>query len=396
MKTYLYTFKYQQNKINREHAIKLYRALKETRYAFALAISAGKKAGSINNVRYLRDDIKGLKVAYLQEIVRKPISVISRRFNGRLIEECLENHSDRHDALRSIRDLIHRERHRTRDISGDYLANKIISGVYLNFQKKRLSTPKQPNDAGKYVGIEIECITPKDADFSALYPFSKWVDVGRDGSINHEGNETGTELRVCLKREEIREVLPPLLAALQGIGARVNRSCGLHVHLDQRENNEPALAFQKLVRSLNLLYTVVPKSRRKNTFCRRNRHADFQAARNGSRYYAINASAWDRYKTLEIRLFGGTLDADKIINWIETLHAISEGAIVLRCPRSFVSARKYWNLSDSNVAWLEARQTKFASLNALAPDAESDTEQNQILIDEVPEENEEAELEEVA
>ena len=109
----------------------------------------------------------------------------------------------------------------------------------------------------------------------ALLPFGKYVDVGSDGSIHYGDNEEGKEIRVCVKRSEVRTVVPGIMDALNSMGATVNKSCGLHVHLDQRGNLEPEKTFQKLVRSLGLLYTVVPKSRRENTYCKRNLRTAF-------------------------------------------------------------------------------------------------------------------------
>lgn len=362
--------------INRDRAVSLYKALQQTRHAYAMAIGASKKLGDVgsHHTHQLHDFVNHLKSEYKRETQKRTHSLIVRRqYKGRTIEEHLRDYEDRADLLRSFRVKIKRDRERART-NYDSIFNRKPCDLLKQFHRRRLDTPKRPTDGDQYIGLEIECITPNDADLTVLSPFSKWVNIGADGSIDYGQGEKGVEIRICVKRNETRDVVPGILDALKSIGARVNKSCGLHVHLDQRNNEETALAFQKLVRSLNLLYSVVPASRRKNRYCKRNRHADFASAVNGDRYYAINATAYRRYKTLEVRLFGGTLDADKIINWIETLHAIAYGAIVLRCPSNFDTARKYWKLSDANVTWLKARQLRFAQLNALAPIAESDTE----------------------
>ena len=257
------------------------------------------------------------------------------------------------------------------------------TGYYLKkYQDRALKRDKRPTSDAQFTGIEIECVMPQTADFGVLLPFAKWINVGHDGSIHHESGEEGREVRVCIERSEVRKVIPPLMQALRSIGAFVNKSCGLHVHLDRRNDPQPELSFQKLVRSLGLLYTVVPKSRRKNQYCKRNRHADWNVARGADRYKAINATSYDKYKTIEVRLFGGTLEEDKIMNWIDTLWAIVDGQMIGRVPKNFDTALKYWNLSEETVKWLKARQERFAPLNELAPMAESETEENQALLEE--------------
>jgi len=368
--------RYQDAPFNREKAVKLYQDTLIMRRVSAPMINAMKKTGlfSIEARDNLREKLRRLKTAYLYEFDRAGTAIrFSRRGIGDTYQLSLEtiNNDARRQVLAALRDYL-RQRRNQRTGRPDPLFGREPGSILRRYQSTVLSRDKRPADAtAEYVGIEIECITRRDADMGALLPFAKWVNVGRDGSITHDGGEMGQEIRVCLKRDEVRTVIPGIMDALNKIGARVNRSCGLHVHLDQRNNPTPELTFQKLVRSLGLLYTVVPKSRRENTYCKRNLRTTF---RSHDRYRAINPCAYQRYKTIEVRLFGGTLNAEKVINWIETLEAISHGEMVNRCPKNFDTARKYWQLSDENVAWLKARQIQFAPGLLLAPTSESDTD----------------------
>ena len=103
------------------------------------------------------------------------------------------------------------------------------------------------------------------------------------------------------------------------------------------------------------------------SYCKRNRTLDFNTARR-SRYQAINPCAFSRHKTLEVRLFGGTLNPGKILNWIDTLLSIISGEMPTRCPRTFKSAKKVWHLPDPVVTWLEAREKLYAAPADVAPD----------------------------
>lgn len=289
-------------------------------------------------------------------------------------------------ALRQIKYDIREYRKELKRLESPIFHRK-PNGLFKEFQVKALKSHKIPSEMVQYVGIEIECVMPEGVDTSPLLPFAKYVNITTDGSVEHGRNETGSEFRVCMRRDKVREILPGIMQALKDMGGTVNRSCGLHVHMDQRQNDhmQAAAAFQRLVRSLGLLYTVVPPSRRKNTFCKRNRYADFDRARNGDRYKAINATAYGKHRTIEVRLFGGTLEATKIINWIETLYAVMEGETVLRCPKTFDMALRYWKLSKENLAWLKERQAKFSQANATMPVSENETEPNNHVMDEYDE-----------
>ena len=279
----------------------------------------------------------------------------------------------RRDALVTLVNRLRRERRFISDTTGDLLSSRTPARLLVRYQSTLLSRPKRPrDDAAEYVGIEIECILPSGQSMTPLMPYARWIDIGGDGSISYHEGEMGKEIRVCIKRDELRAVIPGIIGALNEMGARVNTSCGLHVHLDQRHNPKPEETQAKLVRSLGLLYTVVPASRRNNAYCKRNRRDSLRAK---SRYRAINGLSYFRHKTIEVRLFAGTLNATKIINWVETLLAIAHGAIVLRCPQNFDTARKHWPLlSDENVAWLKARQAQFGALNSAVPEETENVE----------------------
>jgi hypothetical protein len=228
---------------------------------------------------------------------------------------------------------------------------------------KQLSKKKSPVAGIKCVGIEIECLLPEKADMTMFWPVARFIEIGSDGSVHPDKrDQRAAEIRVVCPQSMLREVIGNLCKVLNDMGASVNKSCGLHVHIDQRHKNadEVSLAFANLVRAQNLLMQVVPKSRRENTFCTKQRGTDFEEAMMGPRYKAINAAAYRRHKTIEVRLMNGTVNAEKIINWTETLLAIDRGLRTLRCPKDFDIARKYWQLSEENVRWLKKRQEKFA------------------------------------
>lgn len=359
-------------------------------------VSMAKKQG-IKGGGYLIEAVHTYRQAMKEALSPKRYYEVIRRFGrNEIVSEYMpvvHTTNDLKHIVSELKQKVRSTRQRRANNDIDYLAQKRPNMVLFQLHEKALSETKKPTTADRYIGIEIECVMPENADLTLLFPFAKWVNIGTDGSIRTDRGQIGRELRVCIKKDELREVITPLMAALTKLGAKVNKSCGLHVHLDQRNSLNPGESFDKLVRSLGLLYLVVPKSRRENSFCKKNRRLDFSDAVHSERYKAINAAAYRRYKTLEVRLFGGTLNAGKIINWIEVLHAIADGKATKRCPKNFDLAAKYWSLTAENLAWLKARQEQFAAINPLSPTSESDTElEEAVSIDEFTNEELVAEL----
>ena len=173
-------------------------------------------------------------------------------------------------------------------------------------------------DAFKYeraLGIEIECY----GDYlKEKLPY--WCRETADGSLN----SGGVEFKLLVKRSELEARLNRFTNLIKGTH-KVNRTCGLHVHLDQRgkTKDEVLKLAKKLDKWLYALREFVPESRRGGDVNRRN-YCKFGISANGNdRYHAVNMSAFYKYKTLEIRLHSGTTDYTKIISWIRLLEILS-------------------------------------------------------------------------
>lgn len=133
--------------------------------------------------------------------------------------------------------------------------------------------------------------------------------------------------------------------ALRAVQAKVNKTCGMHVHHDVSEVRDVAF-FKRLIRnyrdSIQPIEAVLAPSRRHNTPGRSSYAAvwDTSAMRRIDqcysvgelhgvlgRYYAINLCALNRQGTVEFRQHHGTVDADKVINWIKFGQAMIDEAI---------------------------------------------------------------------
>lgn len=120
----------------------------------------------------------------------------------------------------------------------------------------------------------------------------------------------------------IEEILYDVCTLLRKHEARVNKTCGLHVHLDVRAkllNGEHQRIYERLVKAQNLLFSVVPPTRRTNHYCKKSTMSRGLS----DRYRAINRTAISKYKTIEVRLHSGSTNAKKIWLWVALLCRIA-------------------------------------------------------------------------
>jgi len=112
-------------------------------------------------------------------------------------------------------------------------------------------------------------------------------------------------------------------------GAKVNSSCGLHVHIGVE--NLTQTQYVNVFKNYKMLELVIDNfmanSRRKsnNGYCRSLRDHDFSYCTTMSdvaneldndRYHKVNPMAWGRHHTIEFRQHQGTVNFIKIKNWV--------------------------------------------------------------------------------
>tara|TARA_R110000803_G_scaffold79152_2_gene144646 strand:+ start:807 stop:1739 length:933 start_codon:yes stop_codon:yes gene_type:complete len=138
------------------------------------------------------------------------------------------------------------------------------------------------------------------------------------------------EVRLFTSQSKVKSNTTRLYKVLNDAGCKVNESCGLHVHLDMRYRN-PMTGFANLVRCQGLLQTLQPEDRQDNEYCYENNTTDLishieeamEDAGDG-KYYSINPLSYTQLGTVEVRLAAGSMEADKVIAWIELLVNIVE------------------------------------------------------------------------
>lgn len=193
---------------------------------------------------------------------------------------------------------------------------------------KALKKNKKPSASARsnYVGVELEFISSiPSIELMERFVNAKlvnYVTVVDDGSIekNEDGDGYTVELKILAREAILSQVLKKVMTLIPA-GSYVNRTCGLHVHLDMR-NRDKDKAFTNLYKSLEYLMLRVDDSRFDNSYCELNTSYDsdtFDKAVKKGRYQAINPHSYSSYKTLEVRLKESTLSYKEVNTWTQDL-----------------------------------------------------------------------------
>lgn len=204
---------------------------------------------------------------------------------------------------------------------------------------------KKPKVMSKHIGIEFEFISKYDQALLTIaackYNLDKVLHIGSDSSIK-AGKDKPYEARLLCKESELKSYLNKISKWFKEIKAYINTSCGLHVHLDMRRRDFLE-SYNKLMSSQNLLFKIVPVHRKRNKFCRKQTIKDIKYIKYGGlpepaswfvddygnrvvstrayadRYTAINPCAYKQHKTIEIRIFEGTVNTKEVYDWCRFL-----------------------------------------------------------------------------
>lgn len=182
--------------------------------------------------------------------------------------------------------------------------------------------------------------------------------IVRDGSVSSRGTGEGSGLEMVspiLSGTEGLRQLETVLSVMARVGAKVNTTCGLHVHIDQagltgiqRRNYFLAYVlnqhlFDRLVspsrRAFRNSYTRAYTEQQVNEFSEavERGQTDFYS---NARYHNLNVTSYGKYGTFEVRHHQGTLNARKVINWVKLNMAIHTWAMTVRedaVPAQFAS-----------------------------------------------------------
>ncbi len=198
------------------------------------------------------------------------------------------------------------------------------------------------------IGIEIEC----EGGGLCAQMLSHWR-VERDGSLRGENLEY--ILRKPIPRERVPLVLRYLNKKLEDYGSelKMGMRTSVHVHINMLDvsikHTYNMICLYLLFEELLLHYCG--EERAGNLFCLRASDADFMtatlatAASTGQygilrtdelRYAAMNVSSLFKHGSLEFRALAGTVDADRIQQWVRMLCALKDAGLSYSNPQEII------------------------------------------------------------
>lgn len=232
---------------------------------------------------------------------------------------------------------------------------------------KLLDKHKVPKTYDNHVGIEIEFLSKNNTEYIKRllikYKLEKQCQIGTDSSVRDDlvravtrGNswinsrgereyETfeelvpirkGHELRILSTEGKLKDTLDKVQKVLQECKAAVNKTCGLHIHIDMRQR--PFFTgLRQLVTQLPNIKKMVSKDRHQSEYCRFNK--DLKTILE-HKYNAINGSSMRERYTIEVRAHEGTVNCKDIYDWANYLLAIVDGKQLNKGLLSYVKHRK--------------------------------------------------------
>lgn len=186
--------------------------------------------------------------------------------------------------------------------------------------------------------------------------------ITTDSSLRHSSGYTGELVSPILKGQAGFEQLRKVVEVLNSIPElTVNRSCGLHIHLDATDlsANECKTIFERYAEYETQIDLVMPRSRRGDArWCAglarhkssvknsRDRSQLVYAMGNNAKFHKVNLTNLTGRNSIEFRQHSGTTDFRKISNWLGFLMAFVEksrevAGNVTR-PRARTGAKSRW------------------------------------------------------
>lgn len=187
-----------------------------------------------------------------------------------------------------------------------------------------------------------------------------------------------------LKGESGLEQIEQATKILEQMGCKVNHKCGLHVHHKVKKTHENRDENAKrILKNCIELYAehqndfndMLPQSRTDNQYCRNTNdlrttmhtHGLDYIMRNSFhyRYYAVNVCSYLRHGTVEFRQHSGTIEFEKIKNWILITQKIVERAEKFDQLTNYTTSKSIVHdfRLDSEIAnYIATRTAKFSRI----------------------------------
>jgi hypothetical protein len=281
----------------------------------------------------------------------------------------------RDDIIESDDDMLCGQCNRDRENQNDFDDDRIPERQYSLSDLPEF----QSEEAGKFISsqrifsAEIECYYNNSSDIHEVAnDLSRAIGISHDGSLDNNGVELQTPK---LRGKKGEQAILKICKALTDNGHYVNRTTGLHIHLDGQGLMPPSrtTSYPREIIGLWSFYVIfedvflsfLPRSRRRNRYCALV-HSDFHvkeirncetlealeklwyrtANRNeiatrksdkydSSRYMGVNLHSLFASNHLEIRYHSGTLNPVKILEWVNVHQRILDLAAGYQNPENY-------------------------------------------------------------
>lgn len=270
---------------------------------------------------------------------------------------------ERNDSIEDDGDLICSSCYDNRENDNGNFSERVYSSLNLPAFQNKLK--------GNYVtservfSAELECFYPDNRTVNTVTrSLDRAIGVSDDGSLGRRGIEFQTPK---LKGKAGEDAIKAICKTLNANDFTIQRSAGLHIHLDaaglvpkRRTKDKPVKLvsmFTFYIAFEDVILSLLPKSRRGNQYCTvmknefstRELHEVYTleqlekiwyrcdtrktvSERKGnkydnSRYLGVNLHSLFANKHLEVRYHSGTLDATKILEWVNLHQTIMDKAV---------------------------------------------------------------------
>ena len=181
------------------------------------------------------------------------------------------------------------------------------------------------------------------------------VAVEHDGTVRGESRYLGiawhsveVKTRILEGVDDWERIVPAMLGICSYMGARVNRSCGHHVHVDFPEAREKPTVIRSLYNVMHrfepVIYSLVAPSRRSNGYAQpmpdrtrllhgcRSLRCFKRALAHWHRRCGLNLThVFEPAPRVEFRYHHGTLSAEKARHWMRLLNRLVEHSVTRSC-----------------------------------------------------------------
>ena len=216
---------------------------------------------------------------------------------------------------------------------------------------------------------------------------SEYVTIQEDKSIKlNQHDLTGVTNEIVISyRTGDEDAVRKFCKCLKG-RAYVNWSCGTHFHFDMRHlrQDDVVLYGNRLAQAVPVLRLLLPKDRRDNKYCKKTINTINTECVMPHKYAFINLAAYNKHKTMEIRGHSGTIDAEKILNWIKLCEQIM--LTELPEPPQVLTIDQLINtykLDSDSASYVRSRYAKFNELDSWGTAKDTRTEGEETPLSEV-------------